>query len=63
MIMFDKRQEIEGALNEENRAMWKKLQYRFRNYIANALRNATGDLNEQAQPLILHYYKNYERLK
>lgn len=61
--MFDKRQEIEDALNEENRAMWKKLQYRFRNYIANQLRDATGDLNEQAQPLILRYYNNYERLK
>lgn len=54
-------------LNDENKALWDTLQYRYRNYIESEMIRrgdmSNDELNEQIKPLILYYKNNYEPLK
>lgn len=58
---------IRLLLNDENKARWDTLQYRFRHYIKNEMDRrgemSTDELNIQIKPLIIHYQKNYAPFK
>lgn len=58
---------IRLLLNDENRARWDTLQYRFRHYIVNEMNRrgemSNDELNAQIKPLIIHYQKNYAPFK
>lgn len=58
---------IRLLLNDENKARWNTLQYRYRNYIQNEMNRrgemSNDELNIQIKPLILHYQKKYAPFK
>lgn len=58
---------IKDRLNEENKARWNTLQYRYRNYIENEMNRrgemSNDELNAQIKPLIIHYQKKYAPFK
>jgi len=58
---------IKDRLNEENKARWDTLQYRYRNYIETEMLSrgdmSNDELNVQIKPLIIHYQKKYAPFK
>lgn len=58
---------IRLLLNDENKALWDTLQYRYRHYIQNEMNKwglmSNEELNIQIKPLIIHYQKNYAPFK
>jgi len=58
---------IKDRLNEENKARWDTLQYRYRHYIETEMLSrgdmSNDELNVQIKPLIIHYQKKYAPFK
>lgn len=54
-------------LNDENKAIWDTLQYRYRHYIETEMIRrgdmSNDELNDQIKPLITYYQKNYAPFK
>lgn len=58
---------IKDRLNDENKARWNTLQYRYRNYIESEMNRrgemSNDELNAQIKPLIIYYQKKYAPFK